>query len=232
MEARDVMTTPVITVRPDTPVEELARLMLARRISAVPVVDESGRLRGIVSEGDLMRRPESGTVGPRSWWLDLVAGFDQRPLDYLKSHGRSAADVMTRNVVTVTERTPLDRIAALLERRRIKRVPVLRAGRVVGVVSRANLLHGLATGRPARASKAIDREIRSHISQELERAGVQAIHLNIVVTNGVVECWGFVDTEAQKRALRLVLKSAPGVKKVTDNAIVLAGQLAASMGAQ
>lgn len=232
MEARDVMTAPVVTVRPETAVEELAKAMLERRISAIPVVDASGRLQGIVSEGDLMRRPETGTERHRSWWLALLTGREELPLEYVKSHGRTAAEVMTRTVVTVTERTPLEKIVTLLERHRIKRVPVVRAGRVVGVVSRANLLHGLATRRPARASTASDREIRSHILTEFERAGVEATHLNIVVTKGVVECWGFVDTVAEKRALRVAVKTVPGVKKVIDNVAVLSGQLAAAMGSE
>ena len=232
MEARDVMTAPVVTVRPETAVEELAKAMLERRISAIPVVDASGRLQGIVSEGDLMRRSETGTERHRSWWLALLTGREELPLEYVKSHGRTAAEVMTRTVVTVTERTPLEKIVTLLERHRIKRVPVVRAGRVVGVVSRANLLHGLATRRPARAPTASDREIRSHILKEFERAGVEATHLNIVVTKGVVECWGFVDTLAEKRALRVAVKTATGVKKVIDNVNVLPARLAAAMGAE
>lgn len=234
MEARDVMTRPVITVGPDTAVEEVARLMLERRVSALPVLDGAGRLRGIVSEGDLMRRRESGTERHRSWWLQVLGGEEAAALDYVKARGRTAEDVMTRKVVTAPERAPLERIATLLERHRIKRVPIVRAGRVVGIVSRANLLHGLIVrkARPRKASPAIDREIRSHILAEIDRAGVRHAHVNVVVSGGVAELWGGVDTPAQKLALRVAAKSTPGVKSVVDNVAVLPLAVQASLGAQ
>ena len=134
MEAKDVMTTPVISVGADTSIEETAGLMLERRISAVPVVDASGRLQGIVSEGDLMRHSKAGTGHNRSWWLSLFADRGQLAEDYTKTHGLTAGDVMTRTVVTATESTPLDKIATLLERHHIKRVPIVRRGKVVGIV--------------------------------------------------------------------------------------------------
>lgn len=233
MQAKDVMTTHVVTVGPDTSVEAVAKLLLERRISAVPVVDASGRLQGMVSEGDLMRRAELGTERQRSWWLTLFAGDDGRATDYVKAHGRTAADVMTPKVVTVGERMPLEKIATLLERHHIKRVPVVRNGKVVGIVSRANLLHGLvarkAPGRPPAAS---DRAIRTQVRKELERAGVDRPYVNVVVARGVVELWGFVDTDAQKRALRIAAASVKGVKQVVDNVTVMAPMLRAAMGAE
>lgn len=232
MEARDVMTAPVVTVRPQTSVEEVARLMLERRISAVPVVDDKGRVQGIVSEADLIRRVESGTERHRSWWLDLLADRDGKAFDYAKSHGRTAGDVMTRRVVTVSERTPLEKIATLLERHRIKRVPVVRGGRVVGIVSRANLLHGLVAQKTVGgAAVATDRRIRAQLIKELEQAGVDKSQLNVVVAKGVVELWGFVETDAQKRALAIAARNVKGVKRVVDNAAVLTPMLRASIGA-
>ncbi|MCL4798910.1 MAG: CBS domain-containing protein [Burkholderiales bacterium] len=130
MLAKDVMTTSVVTVNPDARVEDVARLLLARGISAVPVVDARGRVLGIVSEGDLIRRPETGTERRPSWWLSLLADPDRAAAEYAKSHGRTARDVMTRDVISVGDRAPLERIAALLEQRRIKRVPVVRGGRL------------------------------------------------------------------------------------------------------
>ena len=150
MRAKDVMTSPAVTVRPDATVEEVAKLLLRRAISAVPVTGEDGGLSGIVSEGDLMRRVESGTERVPSWWLRAFGDDDAAARDYAKSRGRRAADVMTREVVTVGEDATLPEIAALLERHRIKRVPVVRDARVVGIVSRANLLQGLAS-QPAHA---------------------------------------------------------------------------------
>lgn len=148
MRAKDVMTSPIVTAGPQTTVPEIAKLLIERRISALPVVDQGERVIGIVSEGDLMRRVENTDERHRSWWLRLFSDPATDAADFVKTHGRRAADVMTRDVVTVGEDTPLHEIAALLEERRIKRVPVVREGRVVGIVSRANLLHGLAA-RPA-----------------------------------------------------------------------------------
>lgn len=230
MEARDVMTTPVVSVQPQTPVEEIAKLMLERRVSALPVVDDGGRLKGIVSEGDLMRRPESGTERHSSWWLALVAGPDETAAAYAKSHGRTAADVMTSAIVSVSERTPLERIATLLERHRIKRVPVVRRGKVVGIVSRANLLYGLATRRPERAPAATDRTIQARVMDEIRRAGVDATFVTVVVSKGVVHVWGTVESEAQRRAVRVATENAKGAKGVVDNLTILSPMVRASMG--
>jgi len=140
MKAKDIMTANVISVGPDVGVHDVAQLLLARHISAVPVVDESSRLLGIVSEGDLMRRAEIGTERPRAWWLELIGwrSDEDRVKDYIHDHGHTAGEVMTGGVVTVTEDTDLGEIARLLERHRIKRVPVVRGRAVVGIVSRAN----------------------------------------------------------------------------------------------
>ncbi len=148
MRAKDVMTSPIVTVGPEATVQEIAKLLIERQVSGMPVLDQGGRVVGIVSEGDLMRRVEHADERHRSWWLKLFSDEITEATEYVKTHGRRAAEVMTRDVVTVDEDTPLHEIAALLEERRIKRVPVVRDGRLVGIVSRANLLHGLA----ARAS--------------------------------------------------------------------------------
>lgn len=233
MEAKDVMTTLVVTVGPETSGEAVAKLMLERRISAISVVDAAGRVQGIVSEGDLMRRAETGTERQRSWWLALFAGDDGQATDYLKAHGRTAADVMTPKVVTVGERTPLEKIATLLERHRIKRVPVVRNGKIVGIVSRANLLHGLVARKAAgRSPAATDRELRTRVRAELERAGVDTSYVNLVVARGVVELWGVVDTDVQKRALGVAARSVKGVKRVVDNTTVMPMTLRGAIGSQ
>ena len=148
MHAIDVMTPGVITVQPDMSVQAVAKLLSERGISGAPVVDVADRLVGIVSEGDLLHRVETGTERPtrrrRSWWLDTIASDQELARDYVKSHGRTAKDVMTREVISVTETTDLTEIAMLLETKRIKRVPVLREGQIVGIVSRANLVRALA----------------------------------------------------------------------------------------
>ena len=143
MNAADVMVTNVITVHPDTSVKEIAEILLANRISALPVVDKAGSLLGIVSEADLMHRAEVGTERPSSWWLEFLTGKEALAQDFIKSHARRAADVMTRQVIAVTADTPLTRIVSLLEKHRIKRVPVVDNGKVIGIVSRANLVQAL-----------------------------------------------------------------------------------------
>ncbi len=145
MRAGDVMTTDVVTVGPGTSVAELAKLMLERRISGVPVVDVAGSLVGLVSEGDLMRRAELVT-GRRPLWADSTASAEESAKAYVKTHGLKVGDIMTTDVVTIDEHEPLDRIAMLFEARGIKRAPVLRDGKIVGIVSRANILQGLAAG--------------------------------------------------------------------------------------
>jgi CBS domain-containing protein len=218
VQASDVMTTKVITVTPDTPVEQVARILLEYRISGVPVVEASGRIVGIVTEGDLMRRPELETARRRPWWLGLIADERSRAEEYVKSHGSRARDVMTRNVVTVGEETPVSEIARLLERHRIKRVPVVRGGELVGIVSRANLIQGLAAHREAPPAPARDdRSIREQITRILDREGlVTHAPLNVIVTNAVVELWGFVDSREERDAIRVAAEGVPGVVAVED----------------
>jgi CBS domain-containing protein len=216
MQAKDVMTTPVVTVTPDTPVAEVARTLLERRISGVPVVDAGGRLVGIVTEGDLLRRPELGTERHRGWWLRLFGDQLKAAEVYAKSHGTRAEEVMTRNVVSVAEDTSLGDIAQLLESHRIKRVPVLREGQLVGIVSRANLLHALAAGSAKAAPVRVDdRTLRAEIVRRLDRAEwVTHGPMNVIVTEGVVELWGFVESEAEQNALRVAVENVPGVVAV------------------
>jgi CBS-domain-containing membrane protein len=139
MKARDVMVSPVITVKPYSSVREIAKTLINRRISAVPVVDDAGKLVGIVSEGDLTHRSETGTERRFRWWRPPVAGDASIPLNYIKAHGRKAADIMTQNVITAKPETPLDEIAILLERNAIKRVPIVTQGQLVGIVKPGKL---------------------------------------------------------------------------------------------
>ena len=165
MQARDVMTTNVVTVTPDVAVEEIARLLLERNISGVPVVDGDDAVLGIVSEGDLMRRPETGAAPRRSWWLEFAASSRWRAAEYIRSHGVTAGDIMTRDVVTVAETANMGEIAEILEERKIKRVPVVRDGKLVGIVSRSNLLQALVARRKeiSRAVSVDDHTIREEV---------------------------------------------------------------------
>lgn len=224
MEAKDVMTTRVITVTPDTRVEAIAKLLMDERISGVPVVDSAGHLVGIVSEGDLMRRSESGTDRGASPWLSLLATPDESARSYLKSHGHRARDVMSTDVISVDEHTPLSRVAQVLERHRIKRVPVLRNGALVGIVSRANLLQGLVSHSPPTPSPD-DRALRERILDELRQAGLDSLPINVVVANGRVNLWGIVGSEAQREAVRLAATEAAGVGCVDDHLSVVSVSL-------
>jgi CBS-domain-containing membrane protein len=194
----------------------------------VPVLDETGHVVGIVSEGDLMRRNETGTARRASPWLSLLATPAQAARDYAKSHGRTAGDVMTREVIGVDENTPLADVAALLERHHIKRAPVLRGGKLVGIVSRANLVQGLATNSTARSTASDDPALRARILAELRDAGLDAPRVNVIVTQGRVSLWGLVDSEDEKRAIRIVAENAAGATAVEDHLNVLSAMLRGS----
>lgn len=220
MQARDIMTTGVITVGPDAEVAEITKCLLDNRISAVPVVEPDGRLVGIVSEGDLIRRPEMGTERRRSWWLSLLLLPEHSAIDYIKTHGRRARDVMTRELITVDDDATLEEIAEILEKRRIKRVPVIHDGKLVGIVSRANLLHGLVA-RQTGVPSIDDRKIKTTVEKNLSDAGVRIQLLNLVVSSGVVRIWGVVATPEEQVAARVAAECAPGVKEVRVNLQIL-----------
>jgi CBS domain-containing protein len=221
MKARDVMVSPVITVKPDSSVKEVAQLFLDRRISAVPVVNDQGKLVGIVSEGDLLHRAEAGTERRRPPWLRLFTGNDTLAVEYARAHARKVADVMTRNVITVTPETPLHEIASLLEKNAIKRVPVVRDGEIVGLVSRANLLQAVATARKELEIPLSDTTIRNQLLAHLRaQPWAHTLLLNVTVNGGVVDLWGIANSETERKAIRVAAESAPGVRAVNDNLIV------------
>jgi CBS domain-containing protein len=219
MIAKDVMTPNVITVNQNTSVTTIAKLLLERHISAVPVIDQAGTMVGVVSEGDLIRRPEEGTEPPKSWWLELISVPEDAARAYAKSHGQTAADVMTRSVISVKEDTPVAEIASLLEKNRIKRVPVVRDGRPIGIVSRANLIQALAArSTAAPAVSADDRTIRENILAVLDNESwVGASNLNIVVENGTATVWGITQTEDVRDAINVAVENVPGVKSVQNH---------------
>jgi CBS domain-containing protein len=218
MKAKDVMTTKVATVGPDMPINAIAALLLERHISAVPVIDDDRRILGIVSEGDLMRRGE--TERRPSWWLAAFSNAEELAREFTKTRGIRAKDVMTREVLTVTEETPIATIAELLEKRRIKRVPVVRDGRIVGIVSRADLLRALAVQdiKPMVPVTQDDRVIRDQLLAVLKREPWADTHLlNILVSDGVVHLWGLVGSDAEQKALRVAAETIPGARGVEDH---------------
>ena len=222
MNAADVMVTNVITVGLDACLQDVAHLLLTNRISAVPVVDSDGKVVGIVSEGDLMRRAEAGTGRRRSWWLSLLTGKEGLAAQYVKEHSRKVADVMTRDVITATPDTPLQDIANVLEKNSIKRVPIIKDGKMVGLVSRANLLQALASLRKQiEGGTPNDTKIRETVVQRLNaEPWLRSSLINVIVQDGTVELWGIVDSPTEKKAVRVAAEETPGVRAVNDNLII------------
>ena len=196
MKAQDVMAAPVVTVAPETPVPEIAALLIERQISAVPVVD-GGAVVGIVSEGDLLRRGETRTERRRPGWLEMLLNRDIQAAGFVKEHGTCARDVMTADVVAVAPDTDLAEIARILERRRIKRVPVIDKGRL-----------------DAKSDPDLARAVEERLSRE---AWIDLSRMNIVVTGGVVHLWGAIDSAERRRALVLAAAEIPGVERVEDH---------------
>jgi CBS domain-containing protein len=219
MKARDVMTSPVITVQPFVSVKDVARVMLQKHISAVPVVDEQGKLVGIVSEGDLMRRPEAGTDRHPRRWLVLFSE-QQLATEYVKAHATKVADIMTRYVVTATPDTPVNEIATLLEKNAIKRLPIVHNGQVVGVVSRANLIQALAAEPKSLEIPVSDSTIRDKLLAHLKtQPWAHTALLNVTVRDGVVDLWGIASSEEERRAIRVAAENTAGVQAVNDNLV-------------
>jgi CBS domain-containing protein len=227
MRAMDVMTTNVITVDPDTSVQALAMLLSERGISGVPVIDRDARLVGVVTEGDLMHRAETGTERRtqrrRSRWHDMFGSDQESARDYVKSHGRKVSEIMTRDVIAVSDTTDLADVATLLETKRIKRVPVLREGKLVGIVSRANLVRALAMTKSETATAADndDRTIRAKLLAELQ--GQEWVHMwgaDIIVRDRVVHLWFSDDrSEDERQAVRVAAENIPGVQKVEEHIV-------------
>jgi CBS domain-containing protein len=227
MRAVDVMTTEVITIDPDASVHALAALLSERGISGVPVVDAANRVVGIVSEGDLLHRVETGTqqrtTRRSSWWLEGIASDRELARDYVKSHGRTVKDVMTREVVSVSDTTALAVIAMLLETKRIKRVPVVRDGKLVGIVSRANLVRALATTKsaPPTIADPDDRAIGDQLLAELRgKNWVDVSSADIIVRDRVVHLWFSDDQPREERlTIRVAAENIPGVRCVEEHIV-------------
>jgi len=222
LTAADVMTRAVITVRPETSIHEIAKLLCEHHISGVPVVDDEERLLGIVSEGDLIGHAQLVGEQRQSRWQTFLNGPTLLAQHYAKSHGRAASDVMTKEVVTVLETTSVADTARALEQHRIKRVPVVRNGRLVGIVTRSNLLQVLATTDVSKPMNVADRIIRERLNEELEdQPWAYLLSKNIVVENGVVHLFGIVQSDEERHAIRLAAENQAGVKAVEDHLSII-----------
>jgi CBS-domain-containing membrane protein len=217
MKAHDVMTWGTITVEPEASMARAVRLMLQNSISGLPVVDDKGRLVGMVTEGDFLRRGELGTQRQRPRWLEFLVGPGRLAAEYVQSSGRKVSEIMTPDVQTITPETPLDEVVRKMERHRIKRLPVVQDGKLVGIVSRANLLHALASvAREFKSAATDDITIRDRIIAECAKQP-WAPHVNVVVRDGIVELWGAIMDERERQAFIVAAENVPGVKLVHDH---------------
>jgi CBS domain-containing protein len=221
MKAKDVMTRNVISIAPDATVLQAARLMLEHHISGLPVIDKAGQLVGVVSEGDFLRRRETGTERRRSRWLKFLMGPGRIAADYIHSHGRKVSDVMSGDVKTIGEDAALEDIVQLMEKWRIKRLPVLRGDKVVGIVTRSNLMHAVVSlARSAPAEPKGDDAIREQLQTVMQREPWAPVAtVNAVVRDGVVELWGMISDERQRDALKVAAENIAGVKAVNDHLV-------------
>jgi CBS domain-containing protein len=220
MKAEDVMTRKVISIDPDATVLQAARLMLQHRISGLPVIDKAGQLVGVISEGDFLRRRETKTERRRSRWLELLLGSGRMADEYTHSHGSKVSEVMSTEVQAVDDEASLEDIAKLMERHRIKRVPVLCGGQVVGIVTRSNIMRGMVSlSHTATPTSKEDTSIRVRLLEELQKGQWAPEGNNIIVHDGIVELWGVIIDERQRDALKVAAENIPGVKEVRDHLV-------------
>jgi len=219
MEAQDVMSRPVFSITPTDSVTSAIRIMLQNHISGLPVIDAEGRLQGMLTEGDLLRRAETSTQRQRPRWLTFLVSAGRLADEYVRTHGRKVCEIMTLDPVTVAEDTPLEQVVSVMEKRRIKRVPVVRGEKVLGIISRANLLYALASiARQAKPVSLDDRAIRERLIAELEGQSWAPIRsLDVIVRDGVVELWGTITDERERQATIVAAENIPGVKRVEDH---------------
>jgi CBS domain-containing protein len=219
MNAQETMTKDVITVGPETTVSEIASLLVRHRISAVPVVSKDNRVVGIVSQTDLGHRSETGTEKKRKWWLDVFANTDVKAREYIKSHGVKAEDVMSRVVVSVARDASLSEVAEILDTHSIRQVPVMEGGKLVGMISRADLVRKLAEVTVAAPAVRSDNgALQKAIWDQMKaQPWLRAAYVNFAVKGGVVDLWGAVDSDEQRRALRVLVEGVSGVQKVENN---------------
>lgn len=219
MKAADVMTRSVVSIDADETIDRAIELMLDRHLSGLPVTDKGGRLVGIVTEGDFLRRAELGTARRRPRWIEFFVGPGRLADEYVRTHARRVAEVMTPEVETIAEDTSLDEIVSLMQQWHVKRLPVLRDGALVGIVSRADLMRALARELPERRQAAVaDAELRRRVLSELDRqVWAPLAGIEVRVEHGAVHFGGTITDERERQALRVAAESVPGVTSVHDH---------------
>lgn len=218
MRAHQIMTRPVISVTPDTKVVDAANTMLQKHISGLPVVDGAGKLVGIVSEGDFIRRSEIGTQRKRGRFLKFILGPGKAAADFVHEHGSNVSEIMTTEPLTVTEDTPLEEIVGLMEKNNIKRLPVMRADKIVGIVSRSNLLQAVASlAKEIPDPTADDDHIRNRVIDVIEKNDWCPFGLSVIVRDGIVHLSGVITEERSRKAAVVAAETVTGVVKVHDH---------------
>jgi CBS domain-containing protein len=220
MRAHQIMTRPVITVTPETTIVEAANTMLQKHVSGLPVIDAAGKLVGIVSEGDFIRRSEIGTQRKHGRFLKFILGPGQAATDFIHEHGRKVAEIMTPHLltITITEDTAVDEIVELMEKNNVKRLPVMRGDRIVGIVSRANLLQAVASlAREIPDPTADDDHIRNRVIDTIEKNDWCPFGLSVIVRGGVVHLSGVITEERSRKAAVVAAENVTGVTKVHDH---------------
>ncbi len=221
MRVADLMTKDCISALPRMTLADAARIMLANHVTGLPVVDTDGKLVGVVSEGDLLRRAELGTDGKPANWLKTLLMPESVAADYIATHARHVGDVMTRNPVSVTPATELSEAAELMVRAHIKRLPVLEEGKLVGVISRTDLLRALVRKLIETTPDATDEEIHDYIKGELAHASWAPRHgIRIHVKEKIVDLHGPIFCDEERRAMIVIAENTPGVKEVQDHLYV------------
>lgn len=221
MNAAEIMSRNVVTIRRDAGLRDAIRLMLDHAISGLPVVDAGGKLVGIVTEGDLLRRVETQTEKQRPRWLEILMGPGRLSSEYVRTHGRKIGEIMSREVFAVRPDEPLDRVVALMEQHRVKRIPVVDGDRLVGILSRADLLRALAArleGEVAAAGD--DATIRARVLDEFGKGEwAPRVGISVTVKDGVVDLHGVITDEKERLALRVAAENVAGVKAVADHLV-------------
>ena len=218
MRAHQIMTKDVITVTPQTSIEDAARIMLRSHISGLPVLNEAGKLVGIVSESDFLRRSEIGTGRKRPAWLQFLIGHGRAAADFVHERGRKIEDVMTENPVTVGEETPLEDLVRLMEKKGIKRLPVVSGNTLVGIVTRSNLLQAVASiAHEIPDPTADDDHIRDRILRAVNATDWRPIGFEVTVRKGIVHLHGIITTDKARQATVVAAENVSGVKKVHDH---------------
>jgi CBS domain-containing protein len=222
MKAHEIMTRDVTTVRPDTSIRDIAALMVEKHISGVPVLTDAGKIVGIVSQSDLLHRAEVGTERKRKWWFRTFADPNELARDYAKAHGHRAHDIMTRYVVSVRDDAELRDVADILDNHRIKRVPVVREDRLVGIITRGDLVRALSQSQVTKAVTKLDNAALHKLLHNRMRTQpwIDRSYISLTVNDGVVELWGFAETTEQRSAIRTLVEETEGVSKVNDSLTV------------